>query len=373
MTERARLVALCDEGVYTVAELCHRFGISRKTGYKWLARFHQEGVHGLQDRSRAPQSCPHRTSKKVETALVQARERHPYWGPKKLIAHLRSKQPELALPAPSTAGEVLKRHGLVAEAKRRKRPVHPGGGPLQVDASNQVWAADFKGEFPTRSGAMCYPLTISDAHSRVLLACQALPATGYEGAHPIFTELFRQYGLPLAIRTDNGAPFATKAIAGLSRLSVSWTKLGILHQRIAPGHPEQNGRHERMHRTLKAETTRPPEWDLAQQQKRFDAFRHEFNTERPHEALAQETPASRYTASPRCLPAQPPPPEYAGHLLVRRVSPNGNIKFRTEEVFVSGVLTGERVGLEEVDDGVWSVYFYRLLVGRLDERTGRVV
>lgn len=372
MTERARFVALYEEGLYTMTELCQRFGIARKTGYKWLERCKEAGVEGLADRSRAPQHCPHRTSTAVETLLVREREKHPHWGPKKLVPYLRKQQPELALPAPSTAGEILKRRGLIAMRKRRRRPVHPGGSPLVAAAPNEVWSADFKGEFPTQSGTLCYPLTVSDGHSRFLLACRALPATSQEGVFPVFTELFAAYGLPQAIRTDNGVPFATTALAGLSRLSVWWTKLGIVHQRIAPGHPEQNPRHERMHRTLKAETTRPPDRNLAGQQERFDGFQHEFNHERPHEALGQEPPASYYQPSGRALPPRVPEPEYPGHFLVRQVRNKGEIKFRGREMFVSVVLGGEAVGLEEVDDGLWSVWFYGLLLGRFHERDRRI-
>lgn len=373
MTERARFVALHGEGLYSMTELCARFGISRRTGYKWLARYETGGLSALEDQRRAPHSCPHRTSQAVEAAVVQAREQHPTWGPEKLLARLRKERPELELPAPSTVGAILKRHGLVPEGRRRRpKPEHPGGGPLQVDGPNQVWTADFKGEFPTRDGQLCYPLTICDAHSRFLLGCHALSSPALAGAKPVFTRLFAEYGLPQAIRTDNGPPFATTALGGLSRLNVWWTQLGIHHQRIDPGHPEQNGRHERLHRTLKAETTRPPEPDLPMQQARFERFRTEYNEIRPHAALAQEPPAAHYHRSERPLPARLPAPAYAGHLLVRRVGPSGSIKLSSRDLFVSSVLKGEQVALEEIDDGVWSVYYYRLLLGRLDVRKWQI-
>ena len=354
-------------------ELCDRFGISRKTGYKWLARFAEAGLPGLADQSRAPRACPHRTPKGVETALVRAREAHPHWGPKKLVAYLSRKQPELALPAASTAGDILRRHGLVQRRPRRAKPVHPGSTPLKVDAPNQVWIADFKGQFPTGDGEFCYPLTVTDAHSRFLLACQALPSTHLAGAQPVFSRLFAEYGLPVAMRTDNGVPFATTALAGLSRLNLWWIKLGIRHQRIDPGHPEQNGRHERMHKTLKAETTRPPEWNLSLQQQRFVTFRREYNEERPHEALAQQPPLSQYAASDRRLPLHLPAPEYPGHLLIRRVSANGTISFGGRPLFRSEVLAGEHIGLEEVADGIWSLFFYDVLLGRFHERDWQVL
>lgn len=366
--ERARFIALHEEGLYSMSELCARFGISRKTGYKWLERYQAAGLAGLSDQSRAPHSCPHRTPAKTEAALVRAREAHPSWGPKKLLPYLARTQPELPLPAKSTAGDVLKRHGLVPEQRKRRQPTHPGSTTLTAEAPNDVWMADFKGEFPTRSGSLCYPLTVSDAHSRFLLACRALPSTQQLGAQAVFTELFTEYGLPQAIRTDNGNPFASPAIGGLSRLSVWWIKLGIEHQRITPGQPQENGRHERMHRTLKAETTRPPGWDLGDQQGRFDGFRGEFNTERPHEALGQRTPGSLYLPAERRLPRRLPEPEYAGHLYVRRVGPRGSISFCSRPLFISEVLAGEYVGLEEVEDGVWSVCFYDVLLGRFHER-----
>jgi putative transposase len=370
--ERARFIGLHEEGRYSMSELCARFGISRKTGYKWLERYQAEGLTGLKDQSRVPHSCPHRTAAKTEAALVRAREAHPHWGPKKLLPYLARTQPELSLPAQSTAGELLKRHGLIQERPRRRKPVHPGTATLSADAPNDVWQADFKGEFPTRDGRLCYPLTVTDAHSRFLLACRALPSTQHLGAQAVFTQVFREFGLPQAIRTDNGSPFASTAIGGLSRLSVGWIKLGIEHQRITPGRPQENGRHERMHRTLKAETTRPPGWDLADQQGRFDDFRGEFNEERPHEALGQRPPRSRYLPAGRELPRRLPEPEYEGHLSVRRVSAGGSISFGSRPLFISEVLAGEQVGLEEVEDGIWSVSFYAVLLGRFHVREWQV-
>ena len=370
--ERAHFIALLEEGFYSMSELCKHFGISRKTGYKWRERFQAEGLAGLADQRRAPHTCPHRTAATTEAALVQAREAHPHWGPKKLLPHLARTQPALSLPAQSTAGEVLKRQGLVPNQKVRRKPTHPGTPTLVADAPNDVWMADFKGEFPTRNGHLCYPLTVTDAHSRFILACQALPSTQFPDTLTVFTQLFAAYGLPQAIRTDNGNPFVTTAIGGLSRLNVRWIKLGIQHQRITPGRPQENGRHERMHRTLKAETTRPPDWDLPGQQQRFDRFRHEFNQERPHEALAQRWPGALYLPSGRPLPACLPEPEYAGHLRVRRVSSPGTISFRSRPLFISEVLVGEYLGLEEVDDDLWSVFFYDVLLGRFHVRDWRL-
>lgn len=355
-----------------MTELCDRFGVSRKTGYKWLNRFAEVGLEGLEDHSRAPQSCPHVTPPKTVAALVRARQAHPTWGPKKLVPYLARTQPELALTAPSTAGDVLKREGLIPARKRRRKFTHPGSTPLVAEAPNAVWMADFKGEFATRDGRLCYPLTVTDAHSRFLIACWGLLSTECRGALPIFTRMFQEYGLPAAIRTDNGTPFVTVALGGLSRLNVYWIKLGIRHQRNQPAHPEQNGRHERMHRTLKAETTRPPAGDLRGQQTRFAAFQAEFNYERPHEALAQQTPSTCYVPALRPFPAHLPEPEYAGHLSVRRVGASGSISFSSRRLFVSEVLAGEWVGLEEVDEDVWSLYFYDVLLGRFHVRDWQI-
>jgi putative transposase len=356
--ERARFLALHAEGLYSMTELCARFGISRQCGYKWLERWEAQGVAGLADRSRKPHACPHHTPPTVEDAVVQLRKRYPHWGPKKLVAYLARTQPALDLPAASTVGAILKRHG------RRRKPTHPGRSPVVADIPNAVWQVDFKGEFRLGNGQWCYPLTVTDAYSRFLLACQSRTSTASAGAQSVFQRVFAEYGLPTAIRTDNGSPFATTALGGLSRLSVWWTKLGIQHQRIEPGHPEQNGRHERMHRTLKAETTRPPAGDEPSQQARFDHFREEFNTVRPHEALAQQTPSRHYQPARRTLPTRLPAPEYAGHLEVRRVGASGAITWGGRRLFVSAVLIGEDVGLEEVDEGLWSVWFYHVLLGR---------
>ena len=235
-------------------------------------------------------------------------------------------------------------------------------------APNELWSADFKGEFKTLDGVYCYPLTVCDAHSRYVLDCTGLPSVKQDGARSRFEYLFYEYGLPSAIRTDNGVPFATQALCGLSRLSVWWIKLGISHQRIEPGQPQQNGRHERMHRDLKAETTRPPERDRTRQQGRFDGFREEFNEERPHEALGGATPGSHYRPSERPMPETLPEAEYPAHYEVRWVSRCGTYKWKRHQLFISQALGHEWIAFEEVDDGVWSVYFYDVLLARLDER-----
>ena len=371
VNERMKFVVAHQSSVWSMSELCRRYGISRETGYTWLERFRQEGPAGLEDRSHAPRR-PRRMTEEMEGLLLSAKDKHPHWGPRKVRVWLASRHPGLLLPAASTVGELLKRRGLVKPRSRPSGYTPPPRKPLEVDAPNQVWAGDFKGQFRTRDGRYCYPLTATDAHTRFLLCCYGLRSTRADGALAGLEAAFRAYGLPEAIRTDNGYPFAMATTLGLTQLNVWWTKLGIRHDRIQPGRPEQNSRHERMHRTLKAETASPPGRDLVDQQERFDRFREEFNTERPHEALNLKTPSSAYQASARPMPSQLPKPEYDGHFEVRRVRTNGRIQFLGRDIFVSDILIGEHLALEEVDDGIWAVRFYRRLLGRLSERTGRV-
>ena len=268
--------------------------------------------------------------------------------------------------------DLLDRAGLITTPTRRPVPAHPGHPLIPITAPNGTWTADFKGQFKTRNGVYCYPLTIVDGYSRYLLACHGLLSTAIAGARPIFLRLFQEYGLPGIIRTDNGVPFATTALGRLSTLSVWWIRLGILPELIAPASPQQNGRHERMHRTLKAEATRPPSGTLRAQQGRFNRFRQEYNHDRPHEALDQETPAAHYLPSPRELPRRLPPLEYPGHFEVRLVSRNSGIRWKKRWVCVTHTLAGEYVGLEEVGDGLWDVYFGPLKLGRMDERRQQI-
>ncbi len=372
MHQRTQFIADYQRHVASVAELCQRFGVSRKTGYKWIDRYAADGPAGLTDRSRRPHGCMHHTPDAIVAALLDVRRRHPTWGAKKLLRILATRHPTWPLPARSTASDLLQRHGLVTHRRRRQFPSHPGRPLTPMTAPNEIWTADFKGQFLTRNGLYCYPLTIVDGFSRYLLACQGLLSTRVALARPVFQRLFAEYGLPRIIRTDNGVPFATTALGRLSVLSVWWIRLGIYPELIEPAHPEQNGRHERMHRTLKAEATRPPSRNLQAQQTRFNAFRREYNTERPHEALNQETPASAYAPSRRALPATLPPIEYPGHFEVRLVSRNSGIRWNHHWVCVTHTLAGEYVGLEEVDDGLWDVYFGPLRLGRMNERILRI-
>jgi putative transposase len=276
--------------------------------------------------------------------------------------------PALGLPAASSTGALFRKAGLSRPKQRRRRPHHPGAPALHTSSPNEVWTADFTGQFRTGDGLYCYPLTVADAYSRDLLGCSARLSTRQVEAQPVFERLFREYGLPGAIRPDNGAPFATPAFCGLSKLSVWWITLGIRHQRIEPGRPEQNGRHERMHRTLQADATRPPERNQTAQQARFDRFCQEYNHERPHEALGQRPPAALYRPSPRRMPVKLAEPEYPGHYLVRRVSNAGTFRFKSRQLFLSDTLLQEQIALEETGDGVWSLYFDDVLLARLDER-----
>lgn len=369
MDQRVRFVAALSSCRYPMSELCRVFGISRKTGYKWARRYGREGVSGLRDRSRAPKSCPHRTDERCEQAVVEARRSHPRWGPKKLLVVLRERHPDWPWPAPSTVGQILKRHGLVKPRRRRARRPAPSKPELQVELPNEMWTADFKGEFRMGNAQLCYPLTVADRKTRFLLGCQGRSSIAHVHARPVFERLFLQYGLPAKILTDSGPPFGHPGSPRrLSKLAVWWIRLGIEPLLIEPGHPEQNGRHERMHRTLKAETARPPAAEPRAQQRCFDRFRREYNEVRPHEALGMQRPGELYQPSSRAYPGPPPEPTYPGHFELRRVRSKGEIKWRGELVFLSKVLYRQTVGLEEVDDQLWSVYFGPLLLGRYDER-----
>ena len=367
--QRERFIDDHQHGLYTVTELCERYAISRKTGYKWLDRFDEAGRPGLRDRSRAPHHCPHAMSDDVARVICEARRQHPSWGPEKLLDWLAPRHPDVVdWPAVSTAGDFLARRGLVKKRRRRRTYQHPGVVPATTTQPNDLWTADFKGHFRTQDGIYCYPLTITDLHTRFLLACHGLLSTKGQGVRPVFDRLFREYGLPRAIRTDNGVPFATTGIHGLSQLNVWWIRLGIQHQRILPAHPQQNGAHERMHKTLKGEAIRPPRATLAAQQRKFNRFRHEYNEERPHQTLRGRPPASLYRPSPRMYTGGLPPIEYPGHFIVKRVTNAGTIRFKKRLLFLANALKQHQGGLEEVDDGIWSLHFCHVLLGRIDER-----
>lgn len=368
MDQRLQFIADYQREVFTVVELADRYEISRKTAYKWIDRYADGGPAALGDRSRRPKGCPHQTAGEIVDAVLGLRRRHPTWGPKKLRHVLTKREPAVTWPARSTIADLLRRHDLIPVARRRPPPAHPGRPDTAMAAPNDTWTADFKGHFKTRNALYCYPLTVVDGCSRYLLGCQGLRSTEIVLAKPVFLHLFQEFGLPNRMRTDNGVPFATTALGRLSTLSVWWIRLGIVPELIEPASPQQNGRHERMHRTLKAETTRPPAANLQAQQVRFNQFRREYNEARPHEALDQDTPASRYQPSRRALPTRLPSIEYPGHFEVRLVSRNSGIRWKKHWVCVTHTLAGEYVGLEEVDDGLWDVYFGPVKLGRMDER-----
>lgn len=367
MDQKMEFVADVLRDTLSMSEVCRRYGISRQTGYTLFERYQEEGAAGLEERSRRPKNCPHQTPDEIEQMIVEARLRHPHWGPKKLLKILSKKKPVECWPARSTICDILVRNDLIAPERKRWRQGHPGKPTIEAQAPNDLWSADFKGQFRMGNGIYCYPLTVTDNHSRMLLCCKGLLTTACQDAKPVFRRLFEEYGLPLRIRSDNGVPFATNTLVRLSTLSAWWIRLGVLPQLIEPGKPQQNGKHERMHKTLKAETTRPPAASMKGQQFKFDVFRKEFNGLRPHESLDQETPASIYVPSPRPFPSKLSRLEYPAHYEKRLVSDNGGIRWHHGWVNVSSCCAGEYVGLEEIDDGVWEIYFGPVKLGRLLE------
>lgn len=368
VSERERFIADYRVDLYTMTELCQRYNVSRNTGYETLRRWEEGGRAALRDRSRAPHHCPHRIAEDVAERICAARRAHPDWGPRMLIGWLERQAPDVHWPAPSTAGDLLVRNGLVRKRRRRRPHLHPGVVAPVTHAPNDLWTADFKGHFRTRDGMYCYPLTIADLHTRYLLTCQGLLTTKGVGVRASFEQAFRTYGLPRAIRTDNGVPFATTGIHGLSQLNVWWMRLGIQHQRSRPATPQDNAAHERMHKTLKRGACRPPRGSLAAQQRAFNTFRREYNDERPHQHLGGRAPGDRYCCSLRPYPAQLPPLEYPGHFLVKRVTNAGTFRFKHRLLFIANALKQHHIGLEEIDDGIWSIYLNRVLLARLDER-----
>ena len=369
MDEKVLFVADYLRQVDSFTGLCQRYGISRKTGYKLVQRYQQQGVDGLEERSRRPHHLPAQLPYVVQQSILELRQRgRQEMGPKKIQALLKRRHPEQPMPSRTTIYNVLKRAGLIKPRHQRRRVAPSATAPRPADAPNELWSADFKGQFLTRDGRWCYPLTVMDHASRYLLACQALPGPRLEQTQSVFRDLFRQQGLPQRLRTDNGVPFATTACGGLSRLSIWWIRLGIQPERITPGRPQQNGRHERMHRTLKRDATRPPAAHAKAQQRCFDGFRNQYNTQRPHEALLQRPPASVYRASTRAYPERLPDLHYPDHLGLRRVCGTGLVYWRGRAIYVGYLLANEQIGLEQVDDGVWTVYFGPVRLGQFDER-----
>lgn len=370
--ERLRFVEDVNRPGWSIAELCRRYGVSRKTGYKWLAAYRSGGPSALADGSRRPRRCPHETPPEVVRLILQLQQRYT-WGARKVRRLLQDRVAADQVPTKTTVHRILERHGRVQPRRATRRRYHSGRPLTPMDAPNACWTVDYKGQFRTGNGVYCYPLTVQDGATRYLLGCRGLTAPTTRGSWTVFTQLFRRYGLPERIRSDNGAPFASSALGRLSTLSVWWIRLGIHPELIEPAHPEQNGRHERMHRTLKAATARPPSADLQRQQVRFDAFRQRYNTERPHEALRDATPASCYAPSPRPFPTTLASVEYPGHFERRLVSRNGGIRWQKRWVNVSHLLAELEIGFEAIDDALWNVYFGPIWLGRFHEELGRIV
>ena len=373
MDLRMQFVLEWQSGCWTMTELCADYQISRKTGYKWIARHEVSGPRGLHDHSRRPHHSPQSTDPALVKTLLALRRRHPRWGAKKLLVLAARHEPDAAWPSRTTVGDLLKAHGLITPRRRARRVAGPPSSLAPVTQPNQTWTTDFKGEFLTGDGVYCYPLTVRDAFSRFVLRCDALRGCTYAATRQRFERAFAEYGLPDRIRSDNGSPFASAGLGRVSRLAVWWMRLGIVPERIALGRPDQNGSHEQFHSVLKAETTRPAAADAQAQQRRFGRFCREYNYDRPHEALGDAVPADRYTTSSRSLPRRLPALDYPGHLEVRRVSCIGQVSWQGRHLFLSLALVGEDVAFEAVEDGRWTIRFATTAIGRYDGRQRRLL
>jgi transposase InsO family protein len=371
--ERMNFIVEWKKGDWTITDLCREFGISRVTGYKYIKQYEKYGIDGLKDKSKAPKNQPNAVSEKIIRLIIERRKRHKTWGARKILASLKRKYYGVKKwPCPATIGRILKKNGLIKYRKRNKKAVRTI--PLShVNGPNDVWCADFKGHFTVGNNKRCDPLTITDAYSRFLLGCHIVKKTDTLNTKKVFTAIFREFGMPDAIRTDNGSPFASKSIAGLSQLSVWWMKLGIHIERIEPGKPQQNGRHERMHKTLKECTALPPRSSLESQQKAFDCFRYEYNFDRPHEALENNSPAHIYKSSNKVFPEKINKVEYPTNMIVEKVCEMGTIRYEVHRIFISSSLIGELLGLEHIDDRHLRIHFCSSAIGILDGFTGKVL
>jgi putative transposase len=367
MEQRVHFLSDYLRKLMSFTDLCLRYKISRKTGYKWIHRYETSGIEGYHELSRKPLNSPYRIPFRIQQAIIEFRKRFN-WGPKKLLSKLKQRHPEWELPARSTVHGVLKREGLTHKHKRRRHVIGTPQPFAPADRPNTLWTADFKGQFRTKDGIYCYPLTVVDSYSRYLLLCQCLKGPRLKPTKEFFTKVFNKYGLPERIRTDNGVPFASTAAGGLTQLSIWWIRLGIIPERITPGKPQQNGRHERMHRTLKEESIDSVAATHNTQQIRFDVFREDYNTNRPHEGLNFKTPASLYTSSERKMPLSLPPITYPGHYHLRPVNCNGCFSWNHLYVYVGANLFQEYVGLEQLNEDVYDVYFGPIKLGLFDGR-----
>lgn len=367
LDQRVHFISAYKEGIMSITDLCKHFGISRPTAYKFIDRYNNYGPAGLVDLSKEPHTHPNATAESIQQQIIDFRTNHPNWGARKMHAVLKRDIPDVDWPAASTIGELLKKRGMLRSRRRRGSATPSFPSDLtKPDTPNSVWTADYKGQFRLGNDQMCYPLTICDGYARMILKCQALPNTSTELSKPAWVAAFREYGLPVVIRTDNGSPFASAGLTGLSRLSAWWIRLGIIPERIQPGKPQQNGSHERMHRTLKEEIVSHPKANLKSQQQAFDHFVYEYNYIRPHESLSQQTPASVYTSSSREYPLMLPDISYPDGFIVRNVRTNGEIRWQNDLIFLSESLVGETVGLDQLDDRHWVLYYSRIPLAILD-------
>ena len=373
MEEKKQFINLAMDRILSMKDLCSVFEISRKTGYKWLARYKESGLKGLEDQSKAPKSPPDKTEKDVEEFILDTRRRHPNWGPRTITYHALKHAKHLKLPSETTIQSIIRRAGLSKKKRRRHKHGHPGKPSLVARRPNELWTVDFKGEFKTRDGYYCFPLTIQDEFSRFVIACKGLYSTCHEDTYRVFRQVFKEYGLPEYIKSDNGTPFATVSLGRVSRLSIWWIKLGIQPILIEPGRPDQNGKHERMHKTLKSDATIPASGNLQAQQRRFNTWLQEFNFERPHGALKGNYPSEVYKRSSRRFPKKLNEISYPEHFEVRYVSRNRCFRWKCRPILTSPALIGEYVGLEEIQADVWAVYFYWKRIGFLVEGKNRVL
>jgi len=373
MNLKVQLIADWQSSQLNITDLSNKYGISRPTVYKWVSRYEEQGVDGLKDQSRTPLRNPNQTHTDIVDLIIKEKQKNLKRGPKKVYHQLKRRYPDIVFPAPSTIGELLKKNNLVKPRKKRFK-VPPYTEPFRsCQKPNDVWSVDYKGQFYTKDKHVCYPLTISDNNSRYLLACHGLPGPRYSETKTMFEKVFREYGLPEAIRSDNGIPFSSKSLGGLSRLSIWWIQLGIIPERIDKGCPEQNGRHERMHRTLKDETLQPISRNMKEQQKRFDLFRFDYNNYRPHESLGQDVPNDHYKCSKRPYVEKTMMPDYDLDYIVRHVRSNGEIKFKGQLYYLAELLTGHPIGLKEEADGQWQIYYSFQPIGILDLRKNKIL
>lgn len=367
--QRLNFIEACIEGKLTMAELCRMYEISSKNGYKWLNRFKAEGVEGLKDRSRKPHTQALEIGQEITRDILAVRHCYSSWGPKKVLAYLQSKYPDILWPSTTTIGNVFKKNGLIVPRKFRRRVPARTEPLIHCQFSNDVWCGDFKGRFLTKDGNKCEPFTLTDGSSRFLIRCLRLNSNDVPHVWAVLETAFREYGLPLFFRSDNGPPFATCGAGRLSKLSINLIKVGVTPEWIDPGKPQQNGRHERMHLTLKLETATPPELTLEEQSMKFDEFINYYNNIRPHEAIDQKTPGSIYQPSSRIWNRKLQSPEYPKGMIIRKVRPAGQISLKpfASDLFIGSALVGEPVGLKEVGDSLYEVFYGPIMLGKIDK------